>query len=160
MGIAEKYRGPSGKILPGPRLTTEEVVSTLKEAFAGKHVCLAYLFGSYAEGKTTSMSDVDIAILLEGKGQELYQAYRETMLAILDALDSERFDLLLLNDAPLNLQFQVISESRPIYARNEDLLNDFEMTVIRKFQAAAQLRKVQEEYVKERAKEWYSRKTV
>ena len=106
------------------------------------------------------MSDVDIAVLLDGEGQELYQAYRETMLAVLDALDSERFDLLLLNDAPSTFQFHVISENQPIYARNEDLLNDFEMTVIRKFQAAAQLRKVQEEYVKERAKEWYLRKVI
>ena len=141
-------------------MTTRELLRRLKKALEAKHIRLAYLFGSYAEGNAASMSDIDVAVLLEGEGRNLSQAYRKTMLAVMDALGSERFDLLLLNNAPLALQFQVISERRTLYARDEQVLNDFEMAVIRKFQDTSRLRKVQERYVRERAREWYSRKTA
>jgi len=154
MGITEDRRGPSGKILPGLKMDLEEALCRLREVFAAKGVVLAYLFGSYAEGTATPKSDLDIAVLVEGG--DLYESYRELFLAVREALGTERFNRLLLNGAPLSLKFEVVSHGRLIYCRDEDALNEFEMDVIRKYQDTAYLRAVQDEYRKERAKQWYS----
>jgi len=121
-------------------------------------VALAYLFGSYAYGKVSSSSDVDIAILLERCKEGLYSSYREIMLGIREALGTERFDLVLLNNAPPTLQFEVISRGRLIFCRDEEVLNTFEMDVIRRFQDTAYLRKDQNDYLKKRAREWDSKR--
>jgi len=126
MGIAESYRGPSGGILPGLQVDLEVAVERLRDLFRKSGVALAYLFGSYAHGDTVPSSDIDIAILL------------------------------LLNNAPPALQFEVVSQGQLIYARDDEALNTFEMAVIRRFQDTAYLRAIQNEYLKERARQWYS----
>lgn len=158
MGLAESYRGPSGMILPGLRVDLEEALERLRDLFQQKKVALAYLFGSYAHDEAGAASDIDIAIFLDCNGKELYSSYRESMLGVQEALGTERFDLLLLNDAPPVLQFEAISRGQLIYSRDEQVLNTFEMSVIRKFQDTAYLRAVQNDYLKKRAKEWYSGK--
>ena len=158
MGLVESYRGPSGKILPGLRADLEEALGRLMELFHQGGVALAYLFGSYAHGKVRSSSDIDIAILLERTEEGLYSSYREVMIGIREALGTERFDLLLLNHAPLTLLFEIISQGRLIFCRDEEVLNSFEMDVIRRFQDTAYLRKVQNDYLKKRAREWYSKR--
>lgn len=156
MGVAEFYRGPSGRILPGPRVSLEEALKKLKNLFQQKKVSLAYLFGSYAQDEAGVFSDLDIAILLDCSGEELYSAYRELILEVQRALGTERFDLLLLNSASPPLQFEIICLGQLLYARNEQVLNTFEMGTIRRFQDTAYLRAVQNDYLKKRVREWYS----
>jgi len=160
MGIAEAYRGPSGSILPGLQIDLKEALERLKTLFQQKGVSLAYLFGSYVHGEVRTTSDIDIAVLLGCEKNELYSYYRELMLGIYETLGTERIDLLLLNDAPPSLQFDLISQGQLIHFRSEQELNDFEMNVIRKFQDTAYLRAVQNDYLKKRVKEWYSEKRV
>ncbi|HIE12162.1 MAG TPA: nucleotidyltransferase domain-containing protein [Desulfotomaculum sp.] len=158
MGVAESYRGPSGAILPGLGVELGSALSRLRELFRQNGAALAYLFGSHALDEAEASSDIDIAILLDQTPEGLYAAYRRIMLGLQEALQTERFDLVLLNDAPPTLQFEVVCHGRPIYSRNEQVLNDFEMSAIRKFQDTAHLRAVQNEYLKQRAREWYSSK--
>lgn len=161
MGIAEAYRGPSGKLLPGPKGSVDEIVEKLRAFFAEEQpVVLAYLFGSYARGEMNESSDLDLAVLLEPGmvGEELHETYRKLFLGVRGTLGTERFDLVLLNRAPLPLKFEVVSKGRLIYARDEEALIRFEMDVIRKYQDAAYLRKVQNEYLRERVRQWYSKK--
>lgn len=146
MGIAEDYRGPSGRILPGTILGTDEIVDKLHRFFAEqKEVLLAYLFGSYAKGEAESGSDVDIAVLLDPglQGEDLYNVYRNLFFGIRGTIGAERFDLLILNRAPLSLKFEIITRGRLIFASEEEILNRFEMDVIRKYQDTAYLREVQ-----------------
>lgn len=79
------------------------------------------------------------------------------MLGIREALGTERFDLVLLDRAPLSLQFEIVSQGRLIYSQSDELLNAFEMSVIRRFQDTAYLRAVQNEYLRERVRQWYSK---
>lgn len=151
MGIPSDYRGPLRKIPPAPRVSATEVIEKLCPLFAKQdEVLLAYLFGSYARGEERTSSDVDLAVLLKQKvrGDALLEAYRRLYLAIREALSTERFDLVLLNHASFSLQFAVVSQGKLIYARSEDVLNAFEINVIRKYQDAAYLRRVQNWYFK------------
>jgi len=161
MGVLESYRGPSGKILSGLQVDPEEALEKLKALFQRSEVALAYLFGSHARGEAKPTSDIDIAILIrpeDAKGERLYNSFRELMLGVREALGTERFDLLLLNSAPLTLRFEVVSRGRLLYCRDEEVLNAFEMDVIRRFQDTAYLRAVQDGYLRERARKWYSRR--
>jgi len=110
-----------------------------------KEAVLAYLFGSYAHGKARETSDIDVAVLLgpDVKGEKLYDVYRDLFLSICEALGTERFDLVLLNRAPLSLRFEIVSQGKLIYARDEETLNGFKIDVIRKYQDTAYLRTVQ-----------------
>jgi predicted nucleotidyltransferase len=158
MGAVEFYRGPSGGTLAGLPIPLEEAVERLRDLFRREGVVLAYLFGSYAGGEVRTTSDVDIAILLAGQGKDLYSPYRELLLGVREALGTERFDLLLLNDAAPTLRFEIATHGRLLYARDDQTLNDFEMDAIRRFQDTAFLRETQDAYLKRRAREWYSRK--
>ena len=70
---------------------------------------------------------------------------------------TERFDLVLLNRALLPLRFEIVSQGKLIYARDEETLNGFKIDVIRKYQDTAYLRTVQDQYLKERVRQWYSK---
>jgi predicted nucleotidyltransferase len=156
MGTRESHRGPSGKTLPPTALSLKDALAKLKVFFQHSEAVLAYLFGSYAQGEAGRRSDVDIAVLLEGDAKKLYELHQEVGLGVRDALGTERFDLLLLNDAPPALEFEVISTGRLLYARSDQDLNAFEANVVRAYLDTAHLRAVQNEYLRRRAKEWYS----
>jgi predicted nucleotidyltransferase len=160
MGVAQDYRGPSGKTMPGTTLDAESLVARLRSLFAQKEgVLLAYLFGSYASCEARKDSDVDIAILCEAgcTGEALLSLYRELFLGIRKSLGTERFDLFLLNRAPLLLQFEVVAHGRLVYARDWEVLNDFKMKTIARYQDTNYLRDVQNQYLKERACQWYGK---
>lgn len=158
MGVAQQYRGPSGKILPGPRMSLQEVECETKELFRQKDICVAYLFGSYAYGQASAFSDVDLAIILDCGGDELYTAYRKLLLDLQRVLGTERIDLLLLNNVSPSWQFEIIRYGKLIYARTERELNNFEMKAIRRFLDTSHMRAVQNDYLKKRVREWYSEK--
>lgn len=162
MGTIESRRGPSGKLLPGLKMDFKEAWGNLKNLFHKKGILLAYLIGSHARKEARDVSDIDIAVLLEKSpdedGRRLYSAYKELMLDIREALGSERFDLVLLNDAPPALSFDVIREGISIYFRDAPTLNRFEMDTIRRFQDTNYLRMIQDDYLRERARKWYSKR--
>lgn len=45
--------------------SVDDVKEFLLEKLAGKNVCAAYLIGSFAEGKATAWSDIDVIIVKE-----------------------------------------------------------------------------------------------
>lgn len=155
MGIASNYRGPSGEILPGTKLEKRAIEQHLRKLFEEKEVLLGYLFGSFAKGEESPSSDIDIAVLLLEENPSLFQ---ELVVGIRKTLGTERFELVILNQVPPLFAFEVVAEGVVVYARDEETLNDFEMNTIRKFQDTAYLRKVQNEYLRQRAREWYSKK--
>ena len=158
MGVAEFYRGPSGKILPGLNMNLDEAVKRLKDLFPQTQVSLAYLFGSFARNEAGELSDLDLAVLFATKKDELYSAYMDLMLEVQKALATERLDLLLLNSASPSEKFEIIRSGELLYSRNEQEINDFEMDVIRRYQDTAYLRAIQNDYLKKRVQAWYSEK--
>lgn len=156
MGTTHFRRGPSGEALPGLKLSIEDASARLRDLMQRESVVLAYLFGSCARRAMQPGSDVDIAVLLDGRGEEMYEDFRRLLVGVRDALATERFDLLLLNSAPPTLKFEVIATGRVLYARSDTALNDFEADVSRKYLDTASLRAVQGEYLRQRARAWYS----
>ncbi len=158
MGIKERYRGPTGKILPGLSLDLEEALNRLNRLFATKHVALAYLFGSYAAGTNDPSSDIDLAVLIADQKKQDKVLNLLLFTDIQQALGTERFDLLMLDKASPLMKMEIVRSGRVIYARTEDELNNFEMKTIQEYLDTAYLRKVQNQYLKKRVEQWYSKK--
>ncbi|MCJ7636893.1 MAG: nucleotidyltransferase domain-containing protein [Nitrososphaeraceae archaeon] len=93
---------------------------------------LIYLFGSKARGRDTELSDIDIAILLEN---EKKFNLRETILNLIfefaQAFHSDKIDLLILNKAGLDIQYNVVCEGKILYQLNENIRCNYETQVIK-----------------------------
>lgn len=71
-------------------LTREEIVVACEKIFEKYDVKFAYLFGSYAKGKATPTSDVDLLICTSVSGlkfYELVEALRNELQKNVDVLD-------------------------------------------------------------------------
>ena len=83
----------------------------LTEYFSSKdNIILAYLFGSTVRGDTGYLSDVDIAILLDEKISEKDRFNLELKLIseIATLIKKNKIDLVVLNEAPLLLAYNII----------------------------------------------------
>ena len=68
----------------------EDIRSTLADVFAGYSVAFCYLFGSYAKGKATESSDVDLLISADVTGMRFFGLVgqiRESLHKKVDVLD-------------------------------------------------------------------------
>jgi predicted nucleotidyltransferase len=120
-----------------------ELVKTLREhipvLLAGTPVCLVYLYGSAAEGKTTPLSDVDIALVLDLQQAEQINGYDQLMLETDIELGLERSckldnaDVRVINHAPLMLQGQVVQRGKLLYSSDEELRVGFETLTLKMY---------------------------
>lgn len=87
------------------------------------YIAAAYLFGSYASGRITPMSDVDIAILLKDnapKGRELIHKEDYLSYRLADALQVKEVDLIELNKQRLIFVHNVLKTGKLIYDADPD----------------------------------------
>ena len=79
-----------------------------------KHVKLAYLFGSVAEGKEGKLSDVDIAVFLDESlsKKERFDLQLKLISGLMSILKTDRIDLIVMNDAPLLLKYNIIKRGK------------------------------------------------
>jgi predicted nucleotidyltransferase len=98
-----------------------ELLSRVKRALlpmAG--VRAALVFGSRATGRARPDSDIDIAVLLEtAPGPDERKGVLWSLLTALGSeLRSDRVDLVLLNEAPPKLAFEVLKQGRVVFERD------------------------------------------
>jgi uncharacterized protein len=92
----------------------------------------AYLFGSFAKGKITPLSDVDIAVYLLGKKKLLLRKI-EILGELTNILKTDEIDLVLLNTAPLTLKMKILENKKVIADKNPFLRYRFESLVMREY---------------------------
>jgi hypothetical protein len=110
-------------------------------------VRFAYLFGSRARGDAGRLSDIDIAVFLD-PGLDLFTCRLQLMEQLAVTLHSDRFDLVVLNDAPTTLRYEVIRDGR-VLKEDKPLRVDFETGVLRSYLDTAPLRKTQQAYLRQ-----------
>jgi len=84
-------------------------------------VRVAYLFGSHATGQAGPLSDLDIAVLLDrrlGK-QECFDLRLRLINGISSISKTDKVDIVLMNSAPLLLNYNVISKGRVLDSKDE-----------------------------------------
>jgi len=97
----------------------EENIRELRKLFEDEErVLVVYLFGSHVRGVQTSISDVDIAILLSELPKNILEYYLH-LVNILTRILGDDVDLIILNLSPPLLKFQIIKNVRVVYCRSE-----------------------------------------
>lgn len=99
-----------------------------------ENVVVAYLFGSRAREDFTRESDMDFAILLSGSFKDPYDFVRLIgELATALKVKDEKINLVVLNDADLELAYKVISEGSVVFERDVEKRVDFEVRVLKSY---------------------------
>lgn len=126
-----------------------ENIDLLKDFFRhAPMVKFVYLFGSHAREDAGSLSDIDVAVYLDRR----LDAFRYRLVLMEELarfLKGAEFDLVVLNNAPLALQYEIVREGR-VLKEDKRRRVDFETRVLSRYLDTAHLRKVQEHYLKER----------
>ena len=73
-------------------------------------VNFAYLFGSTVRGDANKLSDVDIAVMLDESlsKKDMFNKELDLISELTCVIKSDKIDLVVLNDAPLLLKFNII----------------------------------------------------
>ncbi|WP_048175275.1 nucleotidyltransferase domain-containing protein [Methanothermobacter sp. CaT2] len=90
-----------------------KVFEKLVEFFVEKEeVDLAYLFGSTSRGDKGKLGDFDIGVLLQEPPQEhgRLQFHLKLLDDLVSLLKADKVDLIIMNDAPLSLNYNIIKE--------------------------------------------------
>jgi predicted nucleotidyltransferase len=97
-----------------------------------ERVKLAYLFGSVAEGREGKLSDVDMGVLLDESlnKKERFSLQLKSISELTSILKTDRIDLIVMNNAPIPLNYEIIKASHPLFVRDEGQKIDFEHRVL------------------------------
>ena len=119
-------------VLPRKKLDQREkdlLISQLRELLSGKEpVLFAYLYGSFL--KEGFFRDIDVAVYFDSRpfddSSDMFN-YSLSLSAECDlATSGVTFDLRPLNLAPLAFRFDVVTQGRVFYTRDEERQVDFE----------------------------------
>lgn len=95
----------------------EGLVSRLGGFASSASVVLLYLHGAHARGEQGPLSDVDIAVLLEGSGRDA-GAYLDLLESLQRICGRDDVDLVLLNTAGSIIKDRVVRHGRLVYQRS------------------------------------------
>ncbi|MDI9596478.1 MAG: nucleotidyltransferase domain-containing protein [Atribacterota bacterium] len=107
----------------------------LKKIFVEEYrdiILLAYFFGSQLKGKTGPLSDYDIAILLSPE-QKSFQFKYKLQHELTNIFNFEPIDLVILNDAPIELKYHVIAAGQIIYQKDSAIKVEFEADTLSRY---------------------------
>lgn len=110
----------------------------LKHCFAKREeILFSFLFGSIANDKSTGISDIDIAIMLDksklDKSKNPYGYKAELLAQLISLLSFNDIDLIILNEAPLLLKHRIVQSGIEIYTKDEKLSSEFRIKVMEQY---------------------------
>jgi predicted nucleotidyltransferase len=94
---------------------------------AHPEVAAAYVFGSVVAGTARPESDVDIAVLFATPPPHTLDSARFALAGELEAALGAPVDLVVLNDAPVDLSIRVLRQGRLVVDRNPSARIGFEV---------------------------------
>jgi len=116
-------------------LTKQEILKTVKELFEPlDYIIFAYLFGSYATGKVWAMSDIDIAVYVDPrKVNDLFKLKLRLLGMLNDAFKTDKIDLVILNEAPPVLKYEVLVKGILIFTKDKEIHTEFYLRATKEF---------------------------
>lgn len=121
--------------------TISDVKSAAADLCRSQPVVLAYVFGSHARGMADAESDIDIAVLTDpslSKDERFDLRFRLMRhLAVSKNIPVEKIDLVVLQDVPVLLQYNVIRNGQMLFERSAGVRHDFEFSVEQRYEDEA-----------------------
>ena len=99
------------------------------------HVIVAYLFGSVSRSGATRLSDLDLAVYLDNdlSKQERFEARLRFISELSTILRTNSIDLIVMNDASIMLNFEVIKANTPIVVKDHDRRVEIEHYIMSRY---------------------------
>ncbi len=151
MGIPERWIGYK----PLPKHIRQLLATRLIPLFERDNVELAYVFGSLARSNNGNREphDLDLAVLpIEGATESGRNLWED----IMTALGTDRVDLINLAIASPVLRYEIMSTGKPIYVKDKQSKEDFEMNTLREYRDTSHMRQEQMKDLRERMVGWVS----
>jgi predicted nucleotidyltransferase len=95
-------------------------------------ILFAYLFGGFGRGKHFPLSDVDIAVYIEGP-TGLREKKMEILGTLIDILQTDEIDLVILNNAPLPLRRRILESKRVVVDHEPSRRHHYESLTMREY---------------------------
>jgi hypothetical protein len=112
-----------------------------------------YIFGSYGKYRISLLSDVDIAVYMDDRIEDRFNKRLDLINVVTNILKTDEVDLVVLNDAPLSMVFQVLKTKRLLFSKDETRRIEFEVRTIKTYLDTEILRKRAWEAMKRRIEE-------
>ena len=127
-------------------------IKILKE---DKAINVAYLFGSYAKGKASPLSDIDIALLLDEAfpSNNYFDKRLELHPKIAKILKTDEIDLVILNQASPVLAYNILKNGKVLFTKNQNSKVRFETKVISQYLDTQKMRTLNLNRMKQRLTE-------
>lgn len=116
------------------------------EGFCQKHnLKLLVLHGSYAKGKATDKSDIDIGILSQEKidSSKYFNILRD-----FSEIFGDKFDPVFLNGAEPMISYHVALAGKPLYEKAKGIFANFRIQSIGRFLDTKKFRELEKYYIK------------
>ena len=114
-------------------------------------VVFAFLFGSSAREEITPLSDIDLAVYIDKSSVSTARGYdlrSELTSELMSVFQSNKVDLILLNEAPPLLRHRIMSQGKKIIVRDEIQEQRFFVKTIQDYFDTLPLRSIQAHYLK------------
>jgi len=106
---------------------------TIEPVIEKYNVNTVYFFGSRANGTHYSNSDIDLGLLLGDSGQTKTKLIIDIQMDIEELFHPTPVDVIILQNAPLEMRFQIIKTGEIIYCRDDEFRTDFEDVTLRDY---------------------------
>ena len=117
----------------GKQVNKDDVIRKIRDVIEKDNsILFAYLHGSFLE--SNNYNDIDVAVYLKEGKEIIPLEIQEKEFKLSSMLEqkcrSTRFDVRILNLAPISFKYQVINNGLLLFTKDEDKLTDFEMATI------------------------------
>ncbi|AZO93469.1 nucleotidyltransferase domain-containing protein [Halocella sp. SP3-1] len=122
-----------------------------------EEIIFAYLYGSLARGTENKLSDIDLAVYIneKKKPESGTFGYRSGVITELQTLVERDIDLIILNDTPLLLAYNVLKDGKLLFEKSTKMRVNFHESIMSRYLDFLPLFKVQENYLKKRLAKGY-----
>lgn len=125
-----------------------EIIKKLKKFFENrKEVQFAILFGSLAKGMANALSDIDIAVMITPQFKDTFPyGYQATLTAdLMQELKRNDVDVVILNNAPIALRYQVLRHGKFIYVQDKQAPIQFQIDTVNRYEDFKMIYRLHEE---------------
>ena len=112
----------------------EHDIKKIEECIKKHPVVTAYIFGTEAKGTAGLLSDVDIALFFK-KGVNKAERFdlRLRLSNELSAIMNRMVDLVVLNDSPVQLSYEIIRHGKVIFCSDKSTKVDLEVGILSRY---------------------------
>ena len=112
-----------------------DLSSKIKKMLKERGVLLIYLFGSETTGLYGVKPDVDIGALVSHQGSSFLDIYTELykIFSFSTLFQGKELDLLLLNEVPLILKWEIVNTGKVLFEKEKDLALDYKEKILKEY---------------------------